>query len=57
MRSNDLIFDTEVIESENVLRRPTFESVKIFDLKMIFVPFEFQARSVCHQSLQVGLVE
>ena len=57
MRGNDLIFDTEVIESENVLRRPTFESVKIFDLKMIFVPFEFQARSVCHQSLQVGLVE
>ena len=40
MRGNDLVFDAEVVESENVLSRAAFKSVEVFDLKVVLVPFQ-----------------
>lgn len=57
VRCDDLVLDAEMVECKDVFRRATLERIQIFNLEVVFGPFEFQARAVGHQPLQVRLVE
>ena len=48
MRGDDLVFDAEVVESQDILRRSALECVQIFHLEVVLVPLELQTGSVGH---------
>ena len=54
---HDLVLDTKVVKGKNVLGTPAFKSVEVLDLEMVLVPLQFETRSICHQSLQMTLVQ
>jgi len=57
MGGDDLVFDSKMVQCEDVFGGSALESVQIFDLKVVLVPLKFQAGPICHQSFQVRFVQ
>jgi len=45
---DNLVLDTEVIQSQDILSRSALESIQVLDLEVVFIPFEFEARAICY---------
>ena len=52
------IFDTEMVESEDIVRGFALKGVKVFNGEVVeFIPFEFEAGSIILKTLELGLVK
>jgi len=54
---NNFVLNAEMIQSEDIICSPAFESVQVFYSKNVFYQFHFQPGAISYESFQMGFIQ